>query len=61
MTHFLLHQAAGLVRCPQDAGGKDESFTYVQELRIAEFLEQGMKLKKDFLMRVEEEHRQEEA
>jgi len=36
------------------------TITYVQEKRLAEFLEQGMKLKKDFLQKLEEEKRAEE-
>mmetsp|Transcript_44130 Transcript_44130/g.42831 ORF Transcript_44130/g.42831 Transcript_44130/m.42831 type:complete len:106 (-) Transcript_44130:314-631(-) len=39
---------------------KEKTFSYVQEKKIQDFLEQGLKLKQAFLEKLEEEKKQEE-
>jgi hypothetical protein len=48
MIHYMLNMS-GNHFISHSEGSQDKQFTFIQERRLDEFLEQGLKLKKDFM------------
>jgi hypothetical protein len=55
---FMLQMTCAMLQPGGKKSGAEDGYVYAQERRIAQFLEQGLKMKHEFLQKLEEEKKQ---